>query len=398
MDEEGTRLKRMCAALLAALMLALGVCGALAQTEITVYVSQGALERDTARQLLQLMRRAIPEAAFTAVYEEEAQRTLRELVLEDRAPQLAICPAQEALVWAKEGLLLPLDGGTGEARRMARAVRAACAWDANAYVAPLRARHRQVAVNRKLLDEFELHHLLDARAYPVWQPMQMYQVLEEAAIAGGQAMEIWPVASEDSAAILALVQAMYHGLFLAEDGKTWQADGGAAVSGVEWLQAMVDCELIGVAKSRQDALDRFLEGETALFIDWTEEEDAWLRAQGEDAMEIVTVPYPSSSGVPVRSFDVIGAAVFASGDEQADALAAEAASFLAGNTQAQLVLGERAIFDDGATWLHSLSAHEQGPAMRSALCTALDSVLLRGENAEAAMEAVQTMLNALGGQ
>ena len=83
MDEEGTRLKRMFAALLAALMLGLFAPLALAQTEIAVYISQDALPEEKALQLLQLLSRALPEAAFTL---ETGERTLDELVMADETP------------------------------------------------------------------------------------------------------------------------------------------------------------------------------------------------------------------------------------------------------------------------------------------------------------------------
>lgn len=66
--------------------------------------------------------------------------------------------------------------------------------------------------------------------------------------------------------------------------------------------------MIAQAESRQDALEHFLSGKTALFIDWTQA-DAQRNARRlrENGIELVTVPYPTATGLTIRSFELTGA-------------------------------------------------------------------------------------------
>lgn len=393
MDEEGMRLKRCCAALLAALMLGICAPGAAAQTQIAVYIAEDGLPEGTALQLVQLLQRAIPEAAFLSVSEAETGLSLRELVMRDEAPQLALCPVQEAAVWADEGLLLPLDTSLGDTQRIAPAVLAACFRDDYACMIPLLARHRQVAVNRALLAEMGLEHMLDLREYPVWLPIQLEQVLEEAALCGLTGMELWPLVPQESDGILAMAQAMYAGPFLSEDGALCLADSTAAAAGVEWLGGMTGSGLIAMAESREKALQNFLAGKSVLFADWTPEDAAAVRGKGIEA-QVATMPYPSSSGLPVRAFEVIGAAAFSTGDQRTDAIARAAAAVLMEDAQAQRLLGERGIFEDGAIWLPCIETGTHPAALRGALCASVGHVLAGEMQPEAAMRAVSAAVRA----
>lgn len=381
-----------------ALALALSLLAAAAmaeETSLEIYVSAEAMPIEMAQQLTALIGRALDLTDVTLIDGAKTGTTLRELVLMDRAPDIALCAPEEAMLWAKEGLLAPMDGCVPDETRMQRQVLDACSLDGELFMAPLMARHRMLAVNRRMLEGAHLGELLDARAHPVWYPLEMQQVIEEFALDGGVAAEIWPLTPGTSAGVEALVQAFYGGAFLSEDGRVCQAEGGSAVAGVAWLADMVGSGQIGWAQSREEALSRFLAGKTALFIDWTDADARASRASiDESGLEIVTVPYPSSSGMPVRSFDVTGAAVFLTGDEQTDALARQAVAFLGEDAQAQLILGNRAIWADGAVWLPSLSAHPQGALLRTALCEALASALTGGQPAAAAMRGVAAALEA----
>ncbi|MDY4856217.1 MAG: hypothetical protein SO155_09425, partial [Candidatus Ventricola sp.] len=77
--------------------------GAMAQETMRVYIGRDALDMQTAQQLVEMIGRAVPQAEWTAEYEEETGESLRTLVLSDRAPALAVCAPGEALPWAKEG-------------------------------------------------------------------------------------------------------------------------------------------------------------------------------------------------------------------------------------------------------------------------------------------------------
>ena len=384
-------MKRGLCALAAALLL-LGMPAVRAQT-LTVYVSAEAMPQETARQLGALLARELAPDGVELLLEQETGETLRARVLRDDAPQLAICAPQEVQLWAKEGLLAAMEAP--DAQRMQRQVLDACSLEGELFMAPLLARHRTMAVNRRMLEAEQLGEMLDTRAHPVWYPLEMQQVLDAFAVGGGPALELWPLQAGTCAGVQALAQAMYSGAFLSEDGQVCQAESGAAIAGVEWIAEMLDGGLIGWAESREEALGRFLSGETAIFIDWTDADErenrAFIRERG---LELATLAYPSASGLPVRSFDVVGAAVFLTGDAQTDALAKQAAAFLGEDVQAQLILGDRGLWADGAVWLPCLSAHPQGALLRAALCQAFDAALTQGMSAEAALRSVTAALSA----
>ena len=114
----------------------------------------------------------------------------------------------------------------------------------------------------------------------------------------------------------------------------------------------------------------------------------------ESGLELCTLPYPSSTGMPVHSFEVIGAVVLLTGDAQTDALAKAAAAFLAQDAQVQQILGERGIEEDGAVWLPAVGAHPQGTLLSTLLCDALRGTLMEGRSAAAVLRGVTQALDA----
>lgn len=385
-------MKRGLCALAAALLLFVCAPG-VAQEALTVYVSAEAMPLETAKQLTALLQREVAPAQVELIAEEETDDTLRALVLRDEAPQLVICSPEEARLYAKEGMLaaqaMPDDA------RVAQQVLSACAQDGTLFMLPLQARHRQLAVNRRMLDEQHLSELLDARTHPVWYPLELQQVLETLYDGGAPALELWPPEPEDCAGLMALVQALYGGAFLSEDGQVCQADCGSAVAALAWLQDMLEGGMIGWAQSREEALGRFLSGETALFLDWTDADERANRARiRESGLELCALAYPSSTGMPVHAFEVTGVAVFLTGDVQADARARAAAAFLTQDAQVQQVLGDRAIAEDGAVWLPAIGAHPQGTLLRTLLAQALSEALMQGRSAASALRGVTQALDA----
>jgi len=377
---------RTLTALIAALMLVHASCVGLAEAEVSVYIAPGSLTKEVSLALMQQLAQAMPQAAFACT--DEGAGTLWQQVMGGDGPQLAVCTAQEAARFADEGLLLPLEMESSEAERVADAVLAACTREGEVVIAPLYASHRRMAVSREMIEELQLGTLLDARISPVWQPMQLYQVLEEAALSGGLAMELWPCGSGDGDALLAFVQALYGGLF-ALPGGCVAADNDATVMAVEWLCDLVDAGLIGMAASREAALQHFLDGETALFIDWTDEEARAFAASGEGKAKFVGMPYPSSLGMPVRDARVTGVVAFRTGDDERDAMLAEAAVRLAQGERTQRVLGERAIYEDDALWLACPGEGDGGSALRGLMGAAIDAALAGEICPEAAMRLVQ---------
>ena len=360
-----------------------GVC---AQEAVSVYVSEDVPVQTEG--LAKLLGGAFPQAEFQVIRAQEGG--LRELVISDCAPQLALCSPGEAAPWAREGLTLPLQSRIDDQQEIARPILSVCVQDENLFMAPLAAHHRQMAVNVKLLEKRGLGYMLDEIAHPVWYPTEFQQILEEFAIAGAPAMDVWRMTPAQSAAMEAMMQAIYVSSVLEEDGETCAVQSAAFMAGMRWLRDLVEGEIIGYCEDRQQALERFLAEETAIFIDWTQQlqqKYAWeLKKRG---VEIETRPYPSSGGLPVRSYALTGVSVFDSGDARRNALALQAAAFLYESEAARELLGGGTILADESTWLWDLTANSRGATLRSLLCSAVCQVLEEGYDAEQACAMVQ---------
>ncbi|MBQ2834866.1 MAG: hypothetical protein IJE71_09680, partial [Clostridia bacterium] len=179
---------RLCAALACAAALAA------AQGEadvVRIYLAEDALRGETARQLLALLEGEMPQVQWQMIGEGEAG-SLRELVIAGSPPDLAICAPEEARPWAKEGLLAPLHARVPGQARMQRQALDLCVLEEGLFMAPLIARHRQMAVNSASFTAVQMDDLLSRRAYPVWYPAQFQQVIEEFAFSEQLALEIWP--------------------------------------------------------------------------------------------------------------------------------------------------------------------------------------------------------------
>ncbi len=397
-DKEGECVKRMksAAAWILMGMMLLGAAGAAAQTQMQVYFAEGTLDVQQAHRLIELTQRAYPQAEWTAICEEETGESLRERILSDRAPQIAVCAPGEASAWAREGMLAPLGGRVADQAQMQPQVISACMWEGEMIMAPLAAHHRQMAVNRRMLEQERLGYMIDYKEHPVWYPSEMDQILEEFYLSGTAAMEIWPARVQDCAAIEALIQSIYGGTLLSEDGQKSRAGESAALAGLSWLRDRVQQGGIGMAQSREEALERFLAGETAIFIDWMERDSAlYAERLEENGIELVLMPYPTTAGLPIRSFELAGVCVFKSGHEAEQALGIQAMEFWCEDMQAQLILGDRAVWQDDAIWLPMMNAGETGPALRSLLCSVLDPVLAGQIDPKDALLVIDTALEAL---
>lgn len=375
-------MKRFFAALTLALMMELAALAALADGEVSLYVEPGCMDREAGIALAQMLERELPDGLSVNIREDAG--SLWDQVMRGAPPQLAIGTVQEISRCAEEGLLLPLELGATAVERVEKTVLQACRAEGEMIMAPLLARHRSVAVNRRRMEELEIAALTDTRAFPVWQVMQLYQVLEEAALAGGYAMEIWPAAGEDGDALLTFLQAMYGGMF-AGPGEGMMTDIHASAAALEWLCEMVDSDWIRVAGNREEALRHFLDGETVLFIDWTDEEAKRYASGAERKAAYMSMPYPSNLGVPVRDAHVTGIAAFATGDEELDALLAEAVNTVMQDERLDRVLGGRAIYRDEALWLSFPGLGAGGGVLRGLLGTAVDAAVTGEISPEAAM-------------
>jgi len=386
--------KRICVMALV-FLLALPAAAVRAQAEsadevvMQVYIAPGAMEDAQAERLIALLRGEFPQGKWSRVTQED----LGTLVLSDYAPQLAIASPGEIMPWAREGLLLALDGAAKDVRKMHRQVVEPCVLDERLMMIPLAARRRQMAVNARLIEQAQFAYLLDERTHPVWMPSELYQAMEGCWMDDRLPMEIWLPTPQDSLAVEAMAQALYGGFFITPEGEICRADDDALLSGLQWLTDMVQSGMIGVAKDRETALNRFLSGETAIFIDWSAEEAGRHAQRIEDrGLRLAALPYPSATGLPVHAFELTGVSVFDSGDAARNALAFRAAAFLSGDVRAHQLLGERLIWQDDALWLPCLDADARGATLRSLFCRMMEGLITGGQEAQ---EALSLLVNAL---
>lgn len=379
----------------ALLMAALFVCPAAhgSAQRIEVYAAEGALADGQAEGMVRLLSQAFPEAEWTIAPGEES---LRQRVMAGRAPGLAVCAPGEAMPWAREGMLLPLDGRISSAVRIQKEALEPGVFEEKLFAAPLVARHRRMAVNADRIEEMQMRHLLDGAAYPVWLPQQLEQVLEECRLSGMAGMEVWPAEEGEADAMAALVQAFYGGAWMTEDGEI-RADDPAACLGAQWLYEMVESGAIARAENREAALEHFLDGKTAMFIDWTDEDEKLRRKMPDGVVRrLAMMPYPSAEGVPVRSFELTGVSAFRAEDEAENALLLKAVSFLHEDGAAQLLFGSRGIWRDGTIWLRYLKADDRGATLARLTREAMRAVIEEGVDACAAFEAAQAAMCAAG--
>ena len=192
------------------LFLLLALPGA-AQETMRLYVEEGAVSDGQAQRLIESLGLAMDGVKWEMTADGQA---LSELVLAGCAPDLAICRPESARPWAKEGLLLPLQTRIGGQRRIQRQMLDACVMDEWLFMAPLLAKHRQMAVNVGLFEQAHLEYMLSRGEYPVWYPAQFYQILEEFMIHDAAALDIWRAQPDTSAAIEAMAQAFFGGMML----------------------------------------------------------------------------------------------------------------------------------------------------------------------------------------
>lgn len=379
-------MKRYAALMVTALMLFVS-CAA-AQESMRLYVQEGCIGEAQVRQVLARLEEDGDNWALT-----EDGYTLSDLVLAGDMPDLAICTPAAAQPWAKEGLLLPLQMHIGSQQRMQRQVLDLCVQDEVLFMAPLTAHHRQMAVNAALMEEMGLGYMLDKEAYPVWYPAQFYQIMEEFLLRDEIVLDVWRPQMDSSAPIEALTQAIYGGMLLSEDGETCTADSMNMRAGAQWLADVIDDGMVGYCETQEEALKRFLAGETAMYIDWTNALQAQLSETiRQREMELITMPYPAAVGLPVRSFELAGVCAFASGETARDARLMQGCAKL--HEAAQDILGARGIWQDGAIWPASLSSGG-GATLRSLFCEAIISMIEDDEEAQTAFARLQLAMDAL---
>ena len=227
-------MKRVLAALLLLCAVTMSADAA-AQTQMNVYFAANAMDEETAGALMELTRQAFPQAQWRAIG-PTGERDLRALILGDDMPDLIVCAPSEASLWVSDGLFIALDGCLTDAPRISEPVLDACVQDETLFMLPLTAKHRQMAVNRRLLEKRRMGYMANTIEHPIWYPMEFDQLLEEFALADHPALEIWPAEPETCGALEALLQALYGGAWLTEGGRN-RTGGSHQRAGVAGMAA-----------------------------------------------------------------------------------------------------------------------------------------------------------------
>lgn len=379
--------------LFAALALLLVALAAGAQAERTLYVAERTISTEQAQGIAALLEAELGEP-FALRLQEETGESLDDLVMSGNAPQLAVVFAPQAGEWAKEGLLLPLEGQVVQVGRMARPLVDACVFDERLMLAPLIAYRRQMAVSRAHMEAAGMGYLLDGRAHPVWYPSEFMQALDELAMLGAPGMAVWPPREGETLYMEALLQSV-SGMRLADaETGAYAAEAEDLEDTLEWLEDMLRAGLIGAAEDREEALERFLCGETAIFPDWTATDSAAHDEEIEQE-EIMILPYPSLDGMQLRAVELVIVCAFDGGDAQESALLRRAVSVITGES-AQQILGPRGMLDDGARWLPLLAMLDYGPTLRSLLSQAACGVILGEADAGEAARSIDRAMRTMG--
>ena len=107
------------------------------------------------------------------------------------------------------------------------------------------------------------------------------------------------------------------------------------------------------------------------------------------------MPYPSSTGFVIRSFELTGACVAAGTDNAKRELAMRAVAFWHEDAQTQMALGDRGIWQDDAVWLPEIDATQKGMTLRRLMCEAVEAVLGGRSAPKDALRLVQAAMEAM---
>lgn len=382
----GNLLKKLIAA--TALLLAMPLLGA--RADISLYAQAGALAGTRADGFIRVLEEALDERVVLVSGEQD--RNLSGLILEDRAPHLAIVHVNQAQALAREGLLLPLESCAQGFEYAAQPLMDACALEGSLFALPLFTRERRMAVNPELLDAAALGHLLDRHSHPVLYPSEFAQALEELALYGGAGLRIWLPQEERELWIEALLQGI-GGFCLYDETSGAFAQHREIEDALLWLQDMIGAGLIDAAPDREAALVAFVDGETAFFPDWSDAETAKYEEMIGSG-EIVFLPYPSLYGEAVHAADLYVLCALDSGEAARNERILRAAALLAGGEWMTALSAHRGIDEDGEPWLLADAAGD-GAALRALMYDAARTAMTGGDTQQAAGAAVRAM-NAMG--
>lgn len=373
---------------LAALLLLALAAGARADMELyiardTVTTAQGeALARMIAEEM---------EETVVLVTQEADGRDFAQKMMDGEPPQLAIVRAGSAAPWAREGYLAPLDRCAPSLESVAEAIVDACVTQERLYAVPLTVRRHSMAVRAEGLEDICMGTLLDERTHPAWAPTEVLQVLDELTLSGQAGLEIWQPTPQDALGMEAFLQGACGAWIDAGTADASAADGHAIETALVWLEDLAQAGMIGVAEDREAALERFLSGETTIFIDWTPKESRCYAKELKEE-QIVLLPYPCAAGMATGAADVI-ALCAPIGSAKATEKAIRAAALIAERVQETALLGER-LPGDGGEWLCAMETLEHGATLRALICEAAGEILSGEVTAQAAAKRIARAMDA----
>ena len=155
---------------------------------------------------------------------------------------------------------------------------------------------------------------------------------------------------------------------------------------------MYDMKAYYESASVEDAVRLRIEHPEAHIIAGGSDVLVQMREGKRAGVELIERPYPSSSGEPVRAFEVVGAAVFRS-ERSSQALLSLTA--LRRMTQDWLDEGARGIWRDGAQWLPPLGSTEAGGTLRRLLGQAVRAIAAGEMGAREAELGIRAAMRAL---
>ena len=367
-----------------------------ARAEISLYIAEGTVSSAQAEMLRRRIEEALGEPVG-AILQEDTGESVSQMVLGGGAPDLAVLSAEQGALWARERMLLPLDGCVPELGRMAKEITDACVFDEQLMMSPFLVCRRMMAVRPDRFQSVNMGYLLDERAHPVWYPSEFVQALDEMALLDSPGMDVWLPEEADSLWLEALLQGVSD-LHLADaETGAYAADVSSLEDAFEWMEDMLRAELIRAAEDREDALGRFLAGDTAVFVDWTgalSETYAQEIRQGE----ILIRPYPSIGGAQRHVCELVVVCAFCSPDEQENVKLRQAAAALCGAQEEQFLRWRRGLYDDGAACLPPLDIREYGATLRMLIVQAARDVIAGKMSGEQAAHRIDRAMRTMGWQ
>ena len=378
--------------IIAAAALVFTVSLSAARAEIPVYIAEGTVSRVQAQSLAQSVEKTLG-VRIQLVMQEETGESVSSRLGAGETPRVAVLSAEAAAHWAREGLLLPLDGCLEAIGNIPQEFADACVVDGQMMFAPLSAQSRMMAVRSEGFRAVNMGYLLDSRAHPVWYPSEFLQALDEMALVDAPGMEIWQPQEEDALWLEALLQGISGGEFADETTGAYVMEEETLMHAFEWLREMLSAGLIETAQNREEALGRFVSGETAVFVDWTAQESERF-AQAIREGEILLRPYPSLTGTRQHAARLTVVCAFASQNEQENALSCRAAA-LFGAAGADM-LRERGSGEEGTQHFAMTGTKPFGATLRMLLCEETQKIMNGEADAESAASRITRAMRTAG--